>query len=211
MIEDKFTIGMPTIWKSERINQLVEELNSSDKIGEILIIDNLHLYDGRFNGLDKVRIIQPEENLYVNPSWNRIVTESEHNSIALLNDDINFDVSIFDRFSDEGLLQTGIIGQAQSNYTDTVVTGDPIIEDATRTSDWGWGCFIIFHKEHWMPIPNEIKIWYGDNFIKERNPIQKWRLVGLPIQTEMSSTSDLEEVRSVRDRDGHIWRNQQFK
>jgi hypothetical protein len=202
---DKFTIGIPTIWKSERINRLVKELNNSDKIGEILIIDNLHLYDDRFNGLSKVRIIQPEENLYVNPAWNRIVEEAQWNSIALLNDDINFDISIFDRFTDEGLLQTGIIGQAQSNYTETVFTGEPIIEDATRTSDWGWGCFIIFHKEHWRPIPSEIKIWYGDTWIKKRSPIQKWRLVGLPIETEMSSTSDLEEVRAIRDRDGIIW------
>jgi hypothetical protein len=207
---EQFTIGIPTIWKSERINKLVTDLNSSVMIGEILIIDNLHQYDGRFNELLKVRVIQPEENLYVNPAWNRIVKESKNNLVALLNDDINFDVNIFESFNEELLLHVGITGMGQENYQNTQFEGEPIITDAQHTSDWGWGCFLLLHKSQWVDIPNELKIWYGDNFIKTRNPYPNGTLRGFPIETEMSTTSDLDEVRGVRDRDTHLWNTNNF-
>ena len=207
---EKFTIGIPTIWKSERINKLVEDLQSSDMISEILIIDNLHLYDDRFNSLNKVRIIQPEENLYVNPAWNRIVKESQNNMVALLNDDINFDTKVFDYFNEELLLKVGITGMGQENYQHTQFEGEPIITDAQHTSDWGWGCFILLHKSQWVDIPHKLKIWYGDNFIKTRNPHPNGTLRGFPIETEMSTTSDLDEVRGVRDNDSQLWHNGTF-
>lgn len=207
---EQFTIGIPTIWKSERINKLVTDLNSSVMIGEILIIDNLHQYDGRFNELLKVRVIQPEENLYVNPAWNRIVKESQNNLIALLNDDINFDVNIFESFNEELLLKVGITGMGQENYQHTSFEGEPIITDARNVSDWGWGCFFLLHKMHWVDIPESLKIWYGDNFIKTRNPYPNGTLRGFPIETEMSTTSDLDEVRGVRDNDSQLWHSGRF-
>lgn len=201
----KFTIGIPTIWKSERINKLVEDLQSEERVDEILIIDNLHLYDGRFDTLNKVRIIQPEENLYVNPSWNRIVDESKNDLIALVNDDINFDTIVFSYFNEELLLHIGITGMGEENYKQTEFEGTPIITDAKYTSDSGWGCLIILHKSHWIYIPHQLKIWYGDNFIKEHNLYPNATLRGFPIQTEMSTTSDLDEVRGIRDNDTQLW------
>ena len=202
---EKFTIGIPTIWKSERINRLVKDLDSSEKVGEILIIDNLHLYDGRFDTLNKVRVIQPEENLYVNPAWNRIVKESQYDLVGLLNDDINFDTNIFKSFNAEVLLNVGITGMGQENYEIKEFEGTPIITDAKYTSDGGWGCMLLLHKNHWIPIPESLKIWYGDNFIKSVNPYPNGTLRGLPIETEMSTTSNLDEVIGVRDNDTKIW------
>jgi hypothetical protein len=202
---EKFTIGIPTIWKSERITKLVNDLDSSENIGEILIIDNLYQYDGRFNELLKVRVIQPEENLYVNPAWNRIVKESQYDLVGLLNDDINFDVDIFKSFNAEVLLNVGITGMGEENYHNTHFEGTPFIIDSRNISNWGWGCMILLHKNHWIDIPESLKIWYGDNFIKSVNPCPNGTLKGFPIQTEMSSTSDLLEVREVRDNDTRIW------
>ncbi len=31
----------------------------------------------------------------------------------------------------------------------------------------------MLHKTYWVDIPDEIKIWYGDNFIKDVNPAPK--------------------------------------
>jgi hypothetical protein len=64
---------------------------------------------------------------------------------------------------------------------------------------------LLLHKNHWIDIPESLKIWYGDNYIKTVNPYPNGTLRGFPIQTEMSSTSDLEEVRGVRDNDTRIW------
>ena len=29
----------------------------------------------------------------------------------------------------------------------------------------GWGCFFILHTDTWTDIPNELKIWFGDDYI----------------------------------------------
>lgn len=202
---EKFTIGIPTIWKSQRINKSVKDLNELEIINEIIIIDNLHQYDGRFDTIEKVRVIQPEENLWVNPAWNRIVKEAQSELIVLLNDDINFDVNIFNVITKDTLEVSGFIGMGQGNYENTEFDSPPIIQDATRTSDGGWGCMIMFPKHYWVDIPEKLKIWYGDNFIKERNPYPKSVLRNFPIETEMSTSSDLMEVRAVRDNDSQLW------
>ena len=46
------------------------------------------------------------------------------------------------------------------------------------------------NKSNWIPIPDDIKIWYGDDFVKEFNPVKKYILHNFPIDTEMSTTSD---------------------
>ena len=42
----------------------------------------------------------------------------------------------------------------------------------------------------WIDIPDNIKIWYGDNFIKDVNPTPKACLRNFRVDTEMSTTSD---------------------
>ncbi len=56
-----------------------------------------------------------------------------------------------------------------------------------------WGCFIMLHKKYWINIPENIKIWYGDNFIKDKNPAPKGILRNFKVETEMSTTSDEKE------------------
>ena len=58
---------------------------------------------------------------------------------------------------------------------------------------YGWGCFIIFDKKYWIDIPDNIKIWFGDDFVRILNKSQISYLTNFKIDTEMSTTSD--EVR----------------
>jgi hypothetical protein len=52
-----------------------------------------------------------------------------------------------------------------------------------------------------MPIPDQIKIWYGDNYMCEINPAPKMILTNFKIDTEMSSTSDNPMWVDVKKRD----------
>jgi hypothetical protein len=210
MEENKYTVIIPTLWKSERIFKLFVHLNKTDKVGEILLIDNAGLYqtfnvDDYYNNFkiqNKIKLIQPGENIYVNPAWNLGVKEAKYENIAILGDDINFDMKLFD-IIDEETLNKGIIGMDSNNYHFTEFKDAPWLSlmYAGRPRPWGWGCIILFKKKNWLPIPESIKVWYGDDWIMHQNPTPKLVLHNFTIHTEMSTTADLKEFDEIKRQD----------
>jgi hypothetical protein len=200
---DKYSIIIPTLWKSNRIHNLLRDLIDCEFVDEIILIDNAGKYFEYYEALDKVKLIQVEENIYVNPAWNLGIKLAKNNLIALINDDINFNPNIFEVITNDILNQFGIIGMGEGNYKTSIdVTQGPYIDKwQPGINDWGWGCMIMLFKPHWIDIPENIKIWYGDNFIKDVNPSPKSVLRNFKVETEMSTTSDEAEwdVRKEQD------------
>lgn len=200
---NKYTIVIPTLWKSNRINKLLFDLIKCEFVDEIILIDNGGKFFEYFEALDKVKLVQTSENIYVNPAWNLGIKIAKNKCIALLNDDINFDANIFGVITEEVLSQFGIIGMGEGNYKDSIdeERGPYIDVWNPGVNDWGWGCFIMLHKKDWIDIPENIKIWYGDNFIKDRNPVSKGVLRNFKVETEMSTTSDEKEWDATKQQD----------
>jgi hypothetical protein len=191
----KYTIVIPTLWKSKRIHKLLWDLIKCQYVDEIILIDNAGKFFEYYEALDKVKLIQVEENIYVNPAWNLGIKIAKNDLVALINDDINFDTNIFGVI-DENILNTfGIVGMGEGNYKEQIdETNGPYLDIwQPGINDWGWGCFIMLNKKNWVEIPDNIKIWYGDNFIKDVNPITKSSLRNFKVETEMSTTSDGDE------------------
>jgi hypothetical protein len=199
---DKYSIIIPTLWKSNRTEQLIRDLNECDFVDEIIIIDNTNTdeWDRTYR---KIRTVSKGENIYVNPAWNWGIELAKNECIALLNDDINFDPNIFG-IIDKNVLDTfGIIGMGEGNYKTPIDEERGPYLDVWQpgVNDWGWGCFIIFDKKNWIDIPDNIKIWYGDNFIKDVNPSPKACLRNFKVETEMSTTSDEKEWDNIKKKD----------
>ena len=186
---DKYTVVIPTLWKSNRTSKLLDDLKECEYVDEVIIIDNQ--WDKPVDRLDgKFRIISFGENIYVNPAWNKGIELAKNECIALCNDDINFNPNIFGLITKNILSEYGIIGQSEFNYKENN-TDEPIIEKwLGKVRDWGWGCLIMFDKKDWINIPDDIKIWYGDDYIFRCNPAAKSTIKNFSIQTEMSTTSD---------------------
>ncbi len=186
---DKYTVIIPTLWKSNRTLKLIDDLKQCEFVDEIIIIDNKSdRVEDKTEG--KVRLISFGDNIYVNPAWNKGIKLAKNECIALCNDDINFDPNIFGLINAKILNEFGIIGQSEFNYR-PINTDEPILEKWNGlVRDWGWGCLIMFNKKNWINIPENIKIWYGDDFIFKYNPCQKATLKNFNISTEMSTTSD---------------------
>lgn len=186
----KFSVVIPTLWKSDRIHKLLDDLIKCDNIDEIILIDNSNqYYDFYDNVLGKINLIQPGENIYVNPAWNLGVKMSKSYYIALLNDDISFNVEIFEFLKVHTMDRFGIIGMDKTNY-DTVDFKPKLNKETDRrTQRFGWGCFILFDRRYWIDIPDNLKIWYGDDYIRIFNKAPVSYLTGFPIETEMSTTS----------------------
>jgi hypothetical protein len=186
----KYSVIIPTLWKSNRIHKLLWDLIKCQYVDEIILIDNAGKFFEYYEALDKVKLVQVEENIYVNPAWNLGIKIAKNDLVALINDDINFDTTIFGVITKDILSEFGIIGQSEFNYK-VNNSDEPILEKWTgKVRDWGWGCLIMFDKTNWIDIPDDIKIWYGDDFIFKCNPSTKSTLKNFNIETEMSTTSD---------------------
>jgi len=192
---DKYTVIIPTLWKSNRIGKLLFDLIKCEFVDEIILIDKYGKFFEHFEAFDKFKLVQMGENIYVNPAWNLGIKLAKNNCVAILNDDINFDPNIFGVITEDVLSQYGIIGMGEGNYKEPIdeERGPCIDVWKSGINDWGWGCFILLHKTYWINIPENIKIWYGDNFIKDINPAPKGILRNFKVETEMSTTSDEKE------------------
>jgi len=205
---DKYTVVIPTIWKSEYTYELLKRLSDSEYVGEIILIDNASELNKEIN-IQKVIHIKEQENTYVNPAWNKGVNLASHNNITIVNDDIIFDVDEYYSYFAQLLeinefKNIGFIGSHSENYKLEKSQNPSFEEYDNKTNTGGWGCLFSFHKSNWKPIPNELKIWYGDNWIHlVSNPILHLR--GIKIETKMSTSSDLEEMNPIKENDTRIW------
>lgn len=196
----KYSVIIPTLWKSKRTDKLLKDLEDCIYVDEIIIIDNASIYETD-RTIGKIRIVSKGENIYVNPAWNLGIKIAKNDLVALVNDDINFDTTIFGVITKDILSEFGIIGQSEFNYK-VNNSDEPILEKWTgKVRDWGWGCLIMFDKTNWIDIPDDIKIWYGDDFIFKCNPSTKSTLKNFNIETEMSTTSDEKEWDIIKKED----------
>ena len=173
----KVSVVIPTLQKNlELLNNLVKTLSDDDCVSEIIIIDNST--KGYTHESDKIRVIVPKENLFVNPSWNLGVKEAKENIVALLNDDITipekFCKSVVSRM-DENM---GVVG-FHRNFIINTPEIKPLPElnylylgkAAGRCGFFGVAMF--FYKTSYFEIPEDIKIFWGDDWLYTQNKKRK--------------------------------------
>jgi hypothetical protein len=204
---EKFSVIIPTIWASNLTTPLLEELSKSDYVGEIILIDNTDyiLYPKQGWDFDKVQLVKEMKNTYVNPAWNKGVSIAKNTYVTICNDDILFNPNEYFYYMSQALnlLDAGFIGSHSQNYTeDKIEVAIEMYDNKTNTG--GWGCLFTFNKNIWKPIPEVLKIWYGDNWIHGTNQ-NIFQLKGIQIKTKMSTSSDRLDIRDVRDNDTNEW------
>jgi len=174
----KFSVIIPTMWCSDLIFKLLDILNDNDMVGEIILIDNdKSKRPPQITSTSKLRIIEQEQNIYVNPAWNLGVELSNYPNICISNDDLVWNVQLLPLIFEN--IHLGIIGQATSNYFD----GPSEIKISHITErKWGWGCCFFLQKEQWIPIPPQLKVACGDDWLVSKIPA--YEISGTPIETE---------------------------
>lgn len=194
-----FSVIIPTIWSPaiEKIDDLIQNLNSSHLVSEIILINNNPTkYSNRYRILSKVRELQ-FNNIYVNPAWNIGVEFSLNEFIALMNDDIHFNTEVFDFINDK-LKEDDIriIGVSKSSYSREEDSDFYLQKISVRNR--GWGCLIFLKKSFYTPIPADLKIHFGDDYLIQQMSGYVWKLEGLkissPISVSVSSNPELERI-----------------
>lgn len=150
-----FSIIIPTMWKSELLMHMLEEYEKEEMVGEVIIIDNAPKSRFDVTRFTKVALYTKGENIYVNPAWNWGVELAKY-EIILANDDIEIDdISVVLKLI------------ANSDYDIVGVRieelGTPFIRRRKSFPQRSYGSFM--YVRHYIPIPEQLKIWYGDRLL----------------------------------------------
>lgn len=194
----RVSVIMPTMWKSERTEALLNNLNSSSYVDEIIIIDNNRKKCPDLSDLSKVLYLPQDENIYVNPAWNLGVSISKNDHVCLINDDINMDTNRFF----EACFKYGkpAIGMHSSCWG---YEKSPISLLKGHSLGRGWGCCIFLEKKYWVDIPEQMKIWRGDVWIIKKYPSVHSMII--KAGTEMETTSGRPEMTEIKKNDLKYW------
>ena len=206
---------IPTLWKAKEFtDHLVNVLIEDESVGEIIIIDNAPAdfsYDN-----EKVVMLRQEENIYVNPSWNLGVEESDYDKFIILNDDIIIPYNFVSQLKKWLTTDRGIIGidaasviKVDDFSSKNITFLDRKIDLKSITNrDWGFGITLAGHRKSYYKIPETIRIWYGDDYLVQMNNKKgkvNYVIDDVPIFTKMSTTSGLEEFEDIKNIDNLMY------
>jgi hypothetical protein len=178
---------------STTIEQLIR-LTECDSVGEIIIVNNRISHTPRHPVLahSKIVLLNQEQNLYVNPSWNLGVQQAKNHAICIANDDIVFDPNkIFPNISEQFLQSSGLVGL---NPVPPEQENISLIPMSLEQVPWGFGCLMCIHKLVYAPVPHGLNVFYGDTWLIKR-------LINLGIYYVEGLTSNIKHSTT--------WNNQQ--
>jgi hypothetical protein len=199
-------IILPTMWYNKRIFDMLDEYINNINIKTIHLIDNSNEFYKYYPSIPskKLKLYSQESNIFVNPSWNLGISQCLDDSIiCIVNDDITFDTNIFEWILNH-TEEFNILGMDAENYNNLNLKWNPKI-NKTPHHTYGWGCMIFLKKEIWIPIPNDLKIFYGDTWMFHNIPVECKKLSGFPIESNMGSTSSSSFVNPIHIKDIEAW------
>lgn len=195
------SVVMPTMWRSDRTQGLLDSLNESDLVSEIVLIDNDVKSRPEITFGPKVRVLEQKKNIFVNPAWNLGVKETSEDVICIINDDITIDCKRYFPFFIECFKEYDCLGLSKDCYN-YAQEDDVFVKDGQEIGG-GWGCLMMLKREIWKDIPSKLKIWFGDNLIAKN--ATKCGSMLLPVQTEMSTTSESPDMHPQIRKDIAEW------
>ena len=199
----RFTIVIPTLQRSPLLPELVVELAASPQVHEILVINNAgHPADF---GLAKCRVINLPENIFVNAAWNLGAREARTPLLGLVNDDVLLDRRILGPIARRLDRGSGIIGPAPSMVRDVHAPRRmrpqrpffvPIYE-----RPYAFGTAMFLRRDDYLQIPDDLKVWRGDDYLFRRQTKRNRAMYGIDIRTHMSTTSGDPAFDAIKEAD----------
>lgn len=173
----RYLVGIPCLHGVEHTREAIESAFHFQS--DVLVIDN-----GASEGVkgiiksfgDRIKVIVNEKNIYVNPAWNQILKHFMHNMqythVVIFNSDAilppNWPAQLDKFYKRYGGLGIPVPYETQDKrfaWQEQDINS-PLqcieIKDGIRGT-----CIILTRQQvNWVyPIPDEIKVWFGDNWI----------------------------------------------
>jgi hypothetical protein len=178
------SIVVPVVWGFEPFCDFLSRVVQLPVVGEVILINNAVSRTPEHSVLShpKIKMYNQEENIYVNPAWNLGVSIAENDIVCILNDDVLVDLRVFFEANDfvsknVGVLSIGMptdifklhCGEPMENIVprELITTGDIKITkpgEQEFNGHAGSGSLFFIHKENWIDIPDDFKIYWGDTW-----------------------------------------------
>lgn len=176
----KILVGIPALYGYQHTKNAVESvLNQKDV--DLLFIDNggdedIKKVVNDYHGHPRFHLISNEYNIFVNPAWNVLMKhflKSDYELLCIMNSDLSLNKGWSD------VIRKRLRVKQNESFVPKIVTEtrlfervvDPSYMEAQTVTEGTAGVFITLTKaqcELVYPIPETLKIWFGDNWIYER-------------------------------------------
>lgn len=184
----QLSVVIPTLWKVPDITlRSLSLLNESMYVKEIILIDNTPNPPNL--NLNKVRHIKEYRNTYCYKPLNKGHRLSQSDYLCMANDDI----IIGDKTHQTALKWlTGDIGMIGLSGFNESYKYNPQRETkikVVRCREYAYACLFYIHKKNWIDIPDDLKIWYGDDY--QFNKINKphYKIVNPEVKGYVSASN----------------------
>lgn len=157
-------VGIPVIYCEECVKLCLESLREQDS--HVFIVDNDSTSEIK-KMIESYPKLVNDRNLYVNPAWNQIMKyflDSNYEKLIILNSDMILNNDVIEKISainiDEDL---SIVLPNVSDHD---------MNEGSLEIEWGYpGIMIVLTQKMAKlvyPIPESLKIWFGDDWIYRR-------------------------------------------
>lgn len=163
-----FTVVIPTMWRYEPFIKFLTDLLDHELINEVIIINNDKSKTPELPTSDKLRLIDNDRNIYVNPSWNLGVRLSKTENVIITNDDLVFDLRVLKKVNELNDPNFGLacLCPGEPYYKQPPFKDGTI--DVVKWTGWnlfGFGQLMFIKKSQHVNIPYQLLIYYGDDWI----------------------------------------------
>jgi hypothetical protein len=200
------SVIIPTMWRSHKEIFLSElaALHKHHLVGEIILIDNSDNPPTLDTGWVKVRHIKEMTNTFVNPAWNKGVRLAQYDKLLIMNDDVETNYDIIDMVYEHITEDKGMIGAGQSCWHPHYKGGDTMLNQIPFRQ-MCYGSLFFIHKQSYTMIPEDIKIWFGDDWLFAKSGKPNFEIANWELRGESSMTCDATEFNPVKERDGELY------
>jgi|TARA_R110001606_G_scaffold386274_2_gene550217 glycosyltransferase involved in cell wall biosynthesis len=164
---------IPTLWKSPNIFKLIESFKTiKDENAELIVINNAVKENNYKPNDSRIKVAQMGSNQFVNPSWQLGVDYSSQDRIAIVNDDIIFDVKRFHEF----ILASNAKAVCMTNWNRIDKDKNEwalVSNNSPNARPAGGGQLMMVMRENWPTLPYKMKLWHGDDVIYYYNTLIK--------------------------------------
>lgn len=228
---NKIDVIIPTIMnvRPELFGYLLIQLYECPVVNKVIVIDNtadqsfkttMHILASN-HFTDKLSIRNGYKYKFlVNKSWNVGLNFSIHSKkeapyYLLLNDDIILTsnvletcVNIMQSNSDISLLTVATMNDVPINsYLKEYDKGQNKLTNIIPNGRQGW--FMLGRKNQWKPIPSELQLFYGDDFIyRKAREIGKVVMLENPMISHFQSSSvnnNMDKLKPIIEQDEKEW------
>jgi hypothetical protein len=201
------SVIIPTLWIPDGILERLYEISKIESVGEIILIDNDISKNMDLSHISKIVHIKEPKNAYSIPSWNKGVSLAKYDKLLILNDDVETNWDIINQVNEYITPDKGLIGAGVSCWQ--YKGGNPELHPIGGRQAC-YACLFFVHKDVYMPIPDGMKVWYGDDWLfsetmgsgKLNYEITNWKMGG-----KSEQTSGLSKFDEIKKSDGIFYNN----